>query len=858
MKALFRKMSRAAAALAAGTLLGGVSGIALGDAGDVDDVGEVAFDETPRLWFVELNSAPTVDGTNPATLAAEKQAFRESASRAGLAYQERYSFATLWNGLSVQINPDHVTKLARVPGVKAIYPVITYAPPERSNNPGTELVTALAQTGANLAQSALGLSGDGIKVAVMDTGIDYDHPDLGGCFGPGCRVATGWDFVGDTFNADDTSPAFNPIPSPDADPDDCNGHGSHVSGIVGANGTVKGVAPKVTFGAYRVFGCAGSTTAEIMIAAMERALADDMDVLNMSIGSAFQWPQYPTAVAASKLVNKGMVVVASIGNSGASGLYSASAPGLGKNVIGVAAFDNTHVLQPVFTVSPDNRTVGYSSASGAPPAPQSGSFPMSRTGTQTSAADACAALPAGSLTGTVALVRRGTCSFYIKAFNAQAAGAAGVVLYNNVAGFVNPTVAGTPPITIPVVMAVQAEGNLIDTRLAAGPVTLTWTSQQVSTPNPTGNLISSFSSFGLSPDLALKPDIGAPGGLINSTFPLELGGFATISGTSMASPHVAGSVALLLQSKPHTKAGSVRDILQNSADPKPWFGNPGLGFLDNVHRQGAGMLDIDDAILATTRIVPGKLSLGESEAGAAVRKLAISNRANFDVTYDVSFVNALSTGGTITPSFTTSDATVTFSESSITVPAHGEVCLESTITAPTGPNQGQYGGYIVLTPQDGGQTYRVPYAGFIGDYQSIVVLMPTANGFPWLAKLSGTIFTNQPSGATYTLVGQDVPQFLVHLEHQPQRFRLDVRDAVTGKKWHKILDERFFGRNSTSSSFFAFVWDGTTFSGSGKKTFTVPDGQYIVTLSVLKALGEEHNPAHTEVWESPLVTIDRP
>ena len=107
----------------------------------------------------------------------------------------------------------------------------------------------------------------------------------------------------------------------------------------------------MTFGAYRVFGCEGSTTADIMIAAMERALADGMQVLNMSIGSAFQWPQYPTAVAATRLVNRGMVVVASIGNSGANGLYSAGAPGLGEKVIGVASYDNTNVLPAVFHAS---------------------------------------------------------------------------------------------------------------------------------------------------------------------------------------------------------------------------------------------------------------------------------------------------------------------------------------------------------------------------------------------------------------------------------------------------------------------------------------------------------------------------
>ncbi len=165
---------------------------------------------------------------------------------------------------------------------------------------------------------------------------------------------------------------------------------------------VTGVAPDVTFGAYRVFGCEGSTESDIMLAAMERALADGMDVLNMSIGSAFQWPQYPTAVASDRLVNKGMVVVASIGNSGTNGLYAAGAPGLGQKVIGVASFDNTDVVLPVFTISPDNTKVGFTVAAAAPNPPTSGTFPMARTGTKTSTADACVALPAGSLAGKVA------------------------------------------------------------------------------------------------------------------------------------------------------------------------------------------------------------------------------------------------------------------------------------------------------------------------------------------------------------------------------------------------------------------------------------------------------------------------
>lgn len=440
-------------------------------------------DEMPDLWFVELGSTPTIDGGDPNQLKKEKDDFRANARAAGLRFTERFAFDTLWHGLSVKVDRSQLTTLKHLEGVKAVYPIFRLSLPPQTSEP--DLATALAMTGADIVQTELGYTGKGVRVAVMDTGLDYDHKDLGGdgvqrsnsnVF-PTARVIKGWDFVGDAYNADPTSAAYNPTPSPDPYPDDCNGHGTHVAGIIGAKGTVKGVAPDVVFGAYRVFGCDGSTTSDIMLAAMERAYHDKMQVLNMSIGSAFQWPQYPTARASDRLVMKGMVVVASIGNSGGNGLYSASAPGVADKVIGVASFDNTYVNLAAFTISPDNTKIGYGNAAGAPPAPLSGSLPMARTGTISSTADACSALPAGSLTGKAALIRRGGCTFYTKAYNAQQAGAAAVVLYNNVAGRFSPTVAGTPPITIPVVAISDTEGALIDGRLAAGPVTLTWTNQ---------------------------------------------------------------------------------------------------------------------------------------------------------------------------------------------------------------------------------------------------------------------------------------------------------------------------------------------------------------------------------------------
>jgi len=812
----------------------------------------------PDAWFVQLTNRPAADGTSLAVLKAEKQAFRAAAAKAGVKFTERYAFDTLWNGLSVKASRADITRIRSLAGVTAVWPVAVIAPPPRGSSAAPELFTALAMTGADVAQSELGYTGDGVKVAVMDTGIDVDHPAFGGDgvarydspLFPSARVAYGYDFVGDDFNADSSSPSYSPVPVPDPNPDDCGGHGTHVAGIVGANDAttgLRGVAPEVTFGAYRVFGCEGSTTADIMIAAMERTLADGMHVLNMSIGSAYQWPQYPTAAAADRLVNKKVVVVASIGNNGANGLYSAGAPGLGSKVIGTASFDNTHVYLPYFTVS--GRNVGYITMTYSVPAPTSGSAEVVDAGL------ACSALPAGSLAGKVAIAARGTCAFAIKATNASAAGAIAVLISNNVPGIFSGTL-GAPLSGVGPVVGISLEDGIF-IRAQAAPIMMTWTNQQASFPSPTGGLISSFSSYGLSPDLALKPDIGAPGGNIYSSYPLELGGYATLSGTSMASPHVAGAVALLLQAKPRTPSQAVGGILQNSADPKPWFGNPALGFLDNVHRQGAGMLDIDDAILATTKIEPSKIAAGEGEAGPYTRKLKIENSGPSAVTYDLSHVNALSTGGVITATFFMSDAAVAFSAPNITVPAKGTAYVDVTITPASGPAYGQYGGYVVFTPQGGGQAYSVPFAGFVGDYQGIEVLTSAGYDFPWLSVLYGGSYykLTAPTDWTFTMVGDDVPYFLVHFDHQSRLFRVEIFDH-TGRAWHRAYNEEYMPRNSSSTSFFAFPFDGWTVNGN--RLNMLPDGTYYAKISVLKALGVSSNPAHWETWTSPMFVIDRP
>jgi subtilisin family serine protease len=839
-------------------------------------------EDTSNLWFVELSSPPTADGTSLATVRNEKNAFRRAAAAAGITYKELRSFDTLFNGLSIEISTADRLKMTRLSNVKAMYPVeeVRAPTPEQVAGAAPDLANAIQMTGAKIAQDSRGLTGAGVKVGIIDSGIDIDHPAFGGNGSPNsttfptARVAFGYDFVGDAY-------AFPGTPVPDPNPDDCGGHGTHVAGIVGGNGGgIKGVAPGVTFGAYRVFGCGGSTSSDNILAALERAYADGMNVINQSLGAARQWPQYPTAQATSRLVNKGIVMVASIGNNGPGGsspdgLFAAGAPGVGEKVIGVASFDNTASTQLVFTVTPGGESIGYNRATASPPSPTSGSLPMARTGTTTTTNDACSALPAGSLAGQAVLIRRGTCSFNIKSINAQNAGAAAVIIYNNVAGPAQSiTVAGPPNVTIPVVSITNVDGALLDGKIAAGATTLTWTTQTISTPVATGGLISGFSSFGLAADLSLKPNIGAPGGLIYSSYPLELGAYATLSGTSMSSPHVAGAVALILEAKPKTPSNGMMTRLQNSADPKNWSLAPSLGLLDHTHRQGAGMLDIIGVLDATTVVEPSQISAGESQTGPKTTTVTVKNESGSPVTYDLSHVAAVATGPNNTSAtsnvtyaptnYFDAPATVTFSAPSVTVPAKSSATFTVTIDADaTLPERSIYGGYVVLTPQGGGAIYRVPFAGLKGDYQSTVILTPTASGFPWLAKTTnGTSFSNNGvAGVPYTMVGFDIPYFAIHLDHHARRVRLEAFDAVTMKPWNRISDDEYVGRNSSTNGFFAFAWDGTTFTGKGKNAsqqFTVPNGQYIVKLSVLKPLGDENNPADWETWTSPVVTIARP
>ena len=862
---------------------------------DVDTQLTSEFASSPTgAWFIEFAPRPTVQGGHASAIQQTQRDFVAEAASVGADLEVRQTFTSLWSGISANSDDADIEVVADLPQVEAVYPVhIVDAPESPLSEP--EILNALAMTGADIAQSELGYDGSGIRVGIIDSGVDYDHPDFGGSGTAGGttfpteKVVAGWDFVGDDYNADPSDPAYQPQPFPDNDPDDCQGHGTHVAGIVGADGDVaaggvRGVAPGVELGAYRVFGCEGSTTIDIMIAAMERALADGMDVVNQSIGSAFTtWPQYPSAVASDNLVDAGVTMVASIGNSGVSGTWSAGAPGVGEKVIGVASFENTAVTAAILQI--DGEDIPYLPVSDSGEPPTQGTLPLTRLGAPGSLeARVCAPIEA-DLTGQAVLIERGAhadapdcdASFYAKSLAAQQAGAEAVVLYNNVPGLFSATAAGEEEVTIPVVAITQQSGLAADAAAADGEATLTWTDEVGTAVNPTGGLISDFSSYGLAADLTLKPDLGAPGGNIYSTYPLEEGSYATASGTSMSAPHVAGAAALLLEARPDIGTEEIRDRMQNTADPATWSLIPDQGYTEPVHRQGAGMLDIDDTILATTSVSPGKLSLGESENGPVTRELRVTNDGDEPVTYELSSTDAVATAGNPdNPSFYGGEARVVMPDL-VVVPAGESATFQVTISPLEGIEQAQYGGYVVLTPTEG-EPVSVPFAGFAGDYQALPLLgdLPGLE-LPVLAQLTqcevligldcaaGGEWDIPETAASYSMEEGDVPTVITRLEHPAQSLTFTIFRAMaegSGPGMDAVADgqavafyEEHIARNAPGS-FSAWTWDGTRSNSDGSRG-DVPDGRYVLEVRALSALGDPDNPAHVETWSTPIFTIDR-
>ena len=708
-------------------------------------------------WFVQLSEKPSSKGGSAKTISAQHKALSQAVPK-GVKVTDSYS--KVWNGVTVKADDKHVNELAKAKNVKAIFPVLTVdrpkEPDQKSAKP--DLHTAGNLTGVSYARNELGLTGKGVKIGIIDTGIDIDHPAFGGSGKPGsstfptAKVIAGYDFVGDKYNTDTTSAGYDPNPVPDSVPDDCGGHGTHVASIAAGNDTAKkiqGVAPDARLGAYRVFGCEGSTDTDIMLQAMEQAAKDGMDVVNISIGSSFMsWPNYPTAVGADNMADSGIVVTASAGNSGTDGVFSTGAPSVGDKVMSVGSVDNTHVHSSAFK-GPDGHLTAYTDVDGSPKVPTKGKIELAAypEGKKTGGVD----LDGTPFNGKAVLISRGDIPFYQKAIAAQNDGASAVIIYNNEEGTLGASLTGKPAPHIPVIGITQAEGKKLEAAVAAGSASIEWTPDEINVPDPNAGAISTFSAYGLSADLTTKPDVMAPGGNIYAAVPISKQGdnaYGMKSGTSMAAPHAAGASALVLQSNTTLNPNDVRTVLQNSAkplslqDPENDETGSSANIKEPIHRQGAGLIDIPAAVSQAhshtsidsealpSLVTPSRISLGDTDSNGPTQ-VSIANRSDKEVTYELSSdTSPVGTGGPNSRPkyFAGLNTKVTFSTKKITVPAHSTRTVEVTVTPPSEYTDGGvskelpwatiYGGYVVVTGSNN-VTEHIPFTGLNADYESL-------------------------------------------------------------------------------------------------------------------------------------------
>ena len=716
-------------------------------------------------WFVQFSEKPTIKGGSTKTIAAQQRVFRNAAPKD---VKVTGSYSKVWNGVAVKAEDKDLDKILQAKNVKAVFPVLTVQQPEepaqkpeQKDGVKPALFTAGDLTGVPYARKELGLTGKGVKIGIIDTGIDIDHPAFGGSGVPGSaafptsKVVTGYDFVGDEYNGSPSSDKYNPVPKPDPLPNDCNNHGTHVASIAAGNDKarkLRGVAPDAKLGVYRVFGCDGGTGNDVILAAMERATKDGMDVVNMSLGTDFaSWPNYPTSAAADAMADSGIVVAASAGNSRAKGIFANGDPSAAHKAISVGSVDNTHTRFFAFK-GPDGKLVAYTALKGSPEAPTAGKLELAvyPDGKKTGAVD----LPGTPFKGKAVLVARGSTKFHEKALAAQNDGAAAVIIYNNEEGALMADAGGEPAIRIPTVGVTQAEGAKLEAAAAAGSASIEWTREEVVSADSNGGALSDFSSFGLAADLTVKPDVLAPGGNIYAAIPIKKQGergYAVYSGTSMASPHAAGAAALLLQSNTALNPGDVRTVLQNTAKPQSMrFSGSNAKYFpaedskgkEAVHLQGAGLINVPAAVAQAhshakiasdavpSTVTPSKISLGDTDSNDPT-ELTIANRSNKEITYTLS--SDVSPVGTAGPNqfpsyFAGLNTKVSFSAKTVTVPANSTRTVKATVTPPsTYTDKGTakklpwptiYGGYLVLKGSNN-TVQHIPFAGLNADYESL-------------------------------------------------------------------------------------------------------------------------------------------
>ncbi len=574
-----------------------------------------------RARFGTMTTAAQ-QATYAAQLAGAQNALMQSARALGATELARVSKAL--NAVIVSIDAAQIGKLAALPGVKSVRPVRHY---ER------DLSSTVPYIGAGFVQNTLTVTGTGVTVAVLDSGIDYTHVNLGGpgtpeayeaAWGtsttdirntqvtsqtgfPTDKVIGGYDFVGErwpTFGPRSEDP--NPIDAPPA-PIAGGGHGTHVADIIAGQNvsdTHRGVAPGAKLYAVKVCSAVSSSCNGIaLLKGIDFALdpngdndlSDAVDIINMSLGASYGQKEDDLSEASANAVRAGVVVVASAGNS-ADRPYIVGSPSSTPEVLSVAQTQvPSAVAYPLIINSPLTIAGAYSNTATVEWAPIVNGF----TGDIAYVGRGC---PADTYlddpAGKVALIDRGACAVSLKVDRAVISGAIGVLIANNVAGDAPSfSFGGGANMTETLIIRVN-EGNLIKSRIPTDTVNVT-VSPLFGLPL-VGSMVASSSRGPNYSFSAAKPDIGAPGASVSA-----ISGSGTdveaFGGTSGAAPMVSGAAALLLSAEPGLTPAEVKARLMNTAE-RNVFINPATqpGVLAEITRIGGGEVRVDRAISSTT------------------------------------------------------------------------------------------------------------------------------------------------------------------------------------------------------------------------------------------------------------------
>lgn len=419
-------------------------------------------------------------------------------------------------------------------------------------------------------------------------------------------VTNGYDLVGDDYDG------FSTYPVPNDDPDDCYGHGTHVAGIIAAsdNPYFVGAAPNAKLAAYRVFGCWGGSSDDVMMAGFNRAYQDGTDIITASLGGSSGWSSTPLALTVSRIVEKGVPCTVSAGNGGI-GLFDISSPASGKGVTAIASFDSKDIpwllAEGSFSVD-GNVSRPFQWKIGRPGGFDGVERELWVTGFDLeNDRDACQPLPDDTpdLSEYNVFIRRAVrCNYNTQATNVAAKGARFVTFFNDQAGIQQPNIAlfDETENIVGAAMVIQEQGEAWVKALERGSTVRTIMTNNDSTKielvllnnTATPGALSYYTNWGPTFEMGFKPQFGAPGGYIWSTYPLENGGYIGMSGTSMAAPLAAAAFALVAQARGVKPEPALFEQLLASTAKTQLFqwGGPFQDWLAPPAQQGAGLMQV--------------------------------------------------------------------------------------------------------------------------------------------------------------------------------------------------------------------------------------------------------------------------